>query len=92
MPPITDVREISSIAHGVIASQVLFATLNAGVFNRLAGGPRPLAGLAEDIALAAHRLETLLIACVSLGLAERTGGPFANAPAGQQYLLGSRGW
>ncbi len=87
MPPISDVRHISHIAYGFIASKVLFATLNAKLFDLLADGPRPLPALAEDSGIAEHRLETLLTACVSLGLIERRHDGFVNAPASQRYLV-----
>ena len=89
MTPITDVREISNIAYGFIASKVLFGALNATLFDLLAGGARPLAALAEDTGIGENRLETLLTACVSLGLMERHDGGFVNAPASQQYLVSS---
>jgi|TARA_B100000315_G_C14535297_1_gene568173 SAM-dependent methyltransferase len=87
VPPISDVRQISHIAYGFIASKVLFATLNAKLFDLLADGPRPLPALADDTGIAEHRLDTLLTACVSLGLMERRDDGFINAPASQQYLV-----
>lgn len=87
MPPITDVREISNLAYGFIASKVLFAALNARIFELLAQGPRPLAVLERETGIAGNRLETLLTACTSLGLIERGADGYRNAPASQQYLV-----
>lgn len=65
-------------------SQVLFAAVELGVFDKLAAGPKPLAELAGG--LNADALERLLGACVSLGLLKRDHGRFANTPAAQAYL------
>ena len=87
MAPISDVREISNLAYGFIASKVLFAALNAKLFDILAGGPRRLSELQGETGIGGNRLETLLTACVSLGLIEDGADGFANAPACQQYLV-----
>ncbi len=88
--PIQDVREISRIAYGFMASKALFAALNLDLFGRLANGPRSLDELARETAIAPARLAKLLTACVSLGLVEkRDGDRYANAPASQSYLVRS---
>jgi len=87
MAPITDIREISRIGYGFMASQALFAALDVDVFGRLARGPRTLADLAGQTGLAAGRMSTLLTACVALGLLAKDGERYANAPASQAYLV-----
>lgn len=89
MPALTDVRDISRIGYGFMASRALFAALDADVFGHLAGGPKPLAALAHDLGLAAGRLRPLLTACVALGLLVRDGERYANAPASTTYLVRS---
>ena len=89
MASITNVRELSELAYGFIASKVLFSALNARVFDRLADGPRSIDALAATTGIAGHRLDTLLTACVSIGLVERRRNAFVNAPASQQYLVSS---
>jgi SAM-dependent methyltransferase len=87
-PPVQDVREISRIAYGFMASKALFAALNLDLFGRLASGPRALDELARETAIAPGRLGKLLTACVSLGLVEkRDVDRYANAPASQAYLV-----
>ncbi len=71
MAAIADVRELSALAYGFIASKVLFAALNAKLFDCLADGPHSLDELAATSGVAVHRLDTLLTACVSVGLVER---------------------
>ena len=87
MPPITDVREISRIGYGFMASRALFAALDADVFGHLTDGPKPLETLARDTGLAAGRLRPLLNACVAIGLLARDGGGYGNAPASATYLV-----
>lgn len=87
MEVLTKVTEISRIGYGFMASKVLFAALELDLFSRLAAGPRPLAALADDAGIAPNRLETLLTACVSLGLLAREDGNFANSAAAQAYLV-----
>jgi 2-hydroxy-4-(methylsulfanyl)butanoate S-methyltransferase len=89
VPPITDVRDISLIGYGFMASRALFAALDADVFGHLAAGPKPLEALARDTGLAAARLRPLLTACVALGLLTRGEAGYANAPASATYLVRS---
>jgi SAM-dependent methyltransferase len=87
MEPLNDVRQISSIAYGFIASKTLFAALNLDLFGRLSRGPRTLSQLSRETRIPRHRLLTLLTACVSLGLISEQQGRYANAPASQAYLV-----
>ena len=89
MPPITDVREISRIAYGFMASRALFAALEIDVFGRLAGGGKSLPTLARETGLLPGRLQALLSACVALGLLGREGDDYVNAPASAAYLVPS---
>jgi len=85
--PITDVRDISRIGYGFMASRALFAALDLDVFGRLADGPRDLAGLARATGVAPERLVALLSACVGLGLLGKDGDRYVNAPAAAAYLV-----
>jgi len=87
VPPLTDVRDISRIGYGFMASRALFAALDADVFGHLAHGAKSLDALAHDTGLAAGRLRPLLTACVALGLLARDGEGYANAPASATYLV-----
>ncbi len=87
MDPLTDVRQISRIAYGFMASQALFTALEFGLFTSLSGTSKTLEALAGDTAIAANRLETLLAALVSLGLLKKEGSRYANAPASETYLV-----
>jgi ubiquinone/menaquinone biosynthesis C-methylase UbiE len=86
---ITDVRDISRIGYGFMASQALFAALNLDIFGRLAAGPKDLATLERESGVASHRLIALLSACVGLGLLGKEGSRYVNAPAATTYLVRS---
>ena len=85
--PVTDVRDISKLAYGFMASKALFVALEIDVFGRLAGGAKTLAELASETGIVASRLHILLTACVSVGLLSKSGDRYANAPASQEYLV-----
>jgi 2-hydroxy-4-(methylsulfanyl)butanoate S-methyltransferase len=85
--PATDVRDISRIAYGFMASKALFAALNVDLFTRLAGGVKDLATLARETGVAPNRLDTLLAVLTSHGLLVRDAAGWANAPACERYLV-----
>ncbi len=87
MQPATDVRDISRIAYGFMASKALFAALNLDLFSRLAGGAKDLATLSRETGVAANRLDTLLAVLTSNGLVVRDARGWANAPACERYLV-----
>jgi 2-hydroxy-4-(methylsulfanyl)butanoate S-methyltransferase len=85
--PIEDVREISAITYGFMASKALFAALNVDLFTRIASGVDSLAALVQGTGIAENRVLTLLTALRSLGLVTERDGRFANAPATARYLV-----
>jgi 2-hydroxy-4-(methylsulfanyl)butanoate S-methyltransferase len=89
MAGITDVRGISNIAYGFMASKALFAALNLDIFSRLSGGSKSLDALSRETGVAPTRLLSLLTACVSIGLLENAAGEYRNAPASETYLVRS---
>jgi len=88
-PPkaLTDVRQISRIAYGFMASKALFAALDLDVFEGLAIQAATLEQLSHKTGIAANRLATLLAALTALGLVVKTEGSYSNAPATQRYLV-----
>lgn len=85
--PITDVRDISRIGYGFMASRALFAALDLDVFGHLADGPRDLGALARGTGVVPERLVALLSACVGLGLLAQDGPRYSNSPAAATYLV-----
>jgi ubiquinone/menaquinone biosynthesis C-methylase UbiE len=83
--PLTDVRDISRIAYGFIASKALFAALELDLFSRLPE-PKTIDALARESGIPAHRLKTLLATLTALGLIVRDDDCFRNSPASERYL------
>jgi predicted O-methyltransferase YrrM len=87
MKPIEDVREISALTYGFIASKALFAAVEVDLFTKIARGADTLPGIAEATGIAANRARTLLTALKTVGLISEQDGRFANAPATAAYLV-----
>ena len=85
--PIEDVRAISQIAYGFIASKALFVALDLDLFGHLHGRAKSLEVLAKATGVSPQRLRTLLTSLVSVGLVTRAEDSYANAPAGDRYLV-----
>jgi ubiquinone/menaquinone biosynthesis C-methylase UbiE len=83
--PLTDVRDISRIAYGFMASKALFAALNLDLFSQLVE-PKTLNALAQELGVVVPRLKTLLVTLTSLGLIVRDDAGFRNSPAAGRYL------
>ncbi len=87
MKPLDDVRQISALTYGFIASKALFAALELDLFSKIARGAATIAALAEATGVAANRLRTLLTALKTAGVVSEAGGAFANAPATANFLV-----
>jgi len=87
--PLTDVRELSRLAYGFMASKALFAALDLELFGHLAATPAELGELVEKTGIPANRLATLVAALIALGLVTEANGRLANSPAAQRYLVRS---
>lgn len=86
MEPLTDVRDLSKIAYGFMATQALVSGLDLNLFGLLRDGAATAQQLAERTAVRADRLEMLLTALVGLGLLVKDDGAYRNAPAAAKYL------
>ena len=87
MDPIADVRGISKIAYGFIASRALFAALDLDLFSRLSGQPKTLAALSEETRVPETLLLPFLTTLVSVGLLVKDEARYSNAPASESYLV-----
>lgn len=87
MKPLEDVRQISALTYGFIASKALFAALDLDLFTEIAKGTVTLSALAEATRTAPNRLRTLLTALKTIGLVSEAEGRFTNAPATTTYLV-----
>jgi 2-hydroxy-4-(methylsulfanyl)butanoate S-methyltransferase len=82
-----EVREISAITYGFMASKALFAAVEFDLFTSIARGADLLPALVQATGIAENRLVTLLTALKSLGLITERDGRFTNAPATARYLV-----
>ena len=85
--PIEDVRDISAITYGFMASKALFSALEFDIFTRIAEGANSTSALAKVTGIAENRLLALLASLKSLGLISETDGRLINAPATSRYLV-----
>src|SRR5262245_40295274 len=86
--PVEEVREISAITYGFMASKALFAALEFDLFTFIGRGEADrLPALAQATGIAENRRVTLLTALKSLGLIAESNGRFTNAPATARYLV-----
>ena len=82
-----EVREISAITYGFMASKALFVAVEFDLLTRIARGADLLPALVQATGIAENRLVTLLTALKSLGLITERDGRFTNAPATARYLV-----
>jgi predicted O-methyltransferase YrrM len=85
--PIENVRDISAITYGFMASKALFAALDFDLFTHIDRGADSVIGLAAATGVSDNLLLTLLTAVKSLGLIVERDGRFANAPATAKFLV-----
>ncbi len=84
---VTDVRDISRLAYGFMASKALFVALDLELFTELAAGPLDRQELVRRTGGSDSSLATLLSALAALGLVVQRDGGWANAPAAQRFLV-----
>jgi SAM-dependent methyltransferase len=80
---------IVELALGFMASKHLFAASELGLFEALGEGPADLAGLAARTGLPPRTARISADAMVALGLLERHGDRYANAPVAGTFLSGA---
>jgi hypothetical protein len=78
---LTDVRQISKLAYGFMASKALFAALHVELFRHLSQGADTLSALSAATGVRPQPLATLLATLRSVGLITADSGKYANAPA-----------
>jgi 2-hydroxy-4-(methylsulfanyl)butanoate S-methyltransferase len=85
--PIEDVRDISAITYGFMASKALFAALDFDLFTHIETGAGSTAALATATGISENRLVILLAALKSVGLIVERDGRLTNAPATSRFLV-----
>jgi len=77
---------IEQVAFGFMASKVLFAAIEFGVFTELAKQPLDGQALTERLRLHPRSVRDFLDALVALGMLERRGGVYSNTAETDFYL------
>ena len=86
MELLTQVKDLSRIGYGFMASKALFSALDLEIFSHLAGGPLSADEIQQRTQAAPNGLHTLLRVCTSLGLIGLEGGRYFNSPVAAAYL------
>lgn len=80
---------IMRLASGFMAAKHLFAASELGIFEALADAPATLDALAARTGLTRRAARISADAMVALGMLERDGDQYRNAPTAAQFLAGS---
>jgi acetylserotonin N-methyltransferase len=83
-PP--DPGPVLELVNAFRCSQVMFAAVSLGVFDRLEKGPATLSALAKELKAQVDPLGRLLDTAIGLGLLIRQNDEYANTPAASAYL------
>lgn len=82
-----ELSEIVDLASAFYGSAVLFAALDKGVFAAVEETGGGLGDVARATGCSERGIRLLLDACVAEGLLEKSGGVYANTPAGRASLV-----
>lgn len=70
-----------------MAARVVQTACDAGIFDRLASGPRDAPGVAMELGVDLDGIEAILVACAALGVLERSGdGRYRNGAVASTFL------
>jgi acetylserotonin N-methyltransferase len=82
----TDPSPVLDLIDAFRRSKVMFVALSMEVFDRLYGNSRNVAALTAELNANPDALERLLDGCVGLGLLQKNGCEYTNAPIADLYL------
>jgi hypothetical protein len=80
-------ERIQNIGFGFKHAGILMAAIELSLFTRIAEGATTLEAIASACGLSALNTERLVVACIALGLLEKQGEKYANAPDADTYLV-----
>jgi len=78
---------IQQLGNAYKQAGTLWAAIELDVFTKVAGGATTLADIAQETGLAAGAADKLVTACTALGLLEKEGERYRNAPDVDRYLV-----
>ncbi len=82
-----DTTRLQRISRAYTETAVLYAALDLDLFTHIAAGATSLAALAEAMGVSLLNAERLLTCVLAMGLVERDGDTYANAPDSARYLV-----
>jgi len=82
-----DTTRLQRISRAYTETAVLYAALDLELFTHIAGGATSLAALAEAMGVSLLNAERLLTCVLAMGLVERDGDTYTNAPDSTRYLV-----
>jgi len=85
--PRIDTTRLQRISRAYTETAVLYAALDLDLFTHIAGGATSLAALAEAMGVSRLNAERLLTCVLAMGLVERDGDTYVNAPDSARYLV-----
>ncbi|HUN52050.1 MAG TPA: methyltransferase [Candidatus Sulfotelmatobacter sp.] len=85
--PRLDTVRLQGLALAYQQSATLMAAVEIGLFTAIAKGADSLAAIAATLAITPINAERLVTACVAMGLVERDGERFLNAPDVARFLV-----
>ncbi|MHC4624274.1 MAG: methyltransferase [Planctomycetota bacterium] len=81
---------INNLAWAYRAARVLQVANNLDIFSAIAGKQLSADEVAAQVHCKGEMMEKLLIACVAMGLLEKTGGRYKNTELSETYLVAGR--
>lgn len=83
----SEITRLHDLGWAYREARVLGIANKMGVFTALAGGEMTVEQLSKSCGTKAEATEKLLIACVAMGLLEKSEGKYRNSETGQKYLV-----
>jgi acetylserotonin N-methyltransferase len=84
--PLPDPKPVLDLIEAFRHSKTMFTAESMGLFDRLHERSAAAAELAAEMGLPLAALERLLDGCCALGLLQKDGGQYRNAPVAEHYL------
>ncbi|MCK5172802.1 MAG: hypothetical protein KAR47_05385, partial [Planctomycetes bacterium] len=83
----SEITKLHDLSWAYRQARVLAMANKTGLFTELGDGEMTVEQLSKSCGTKAEAMEKLLIACVALGLLEKSEGKYRNSQIGQKYLV-----
>jgi len=82
-----DTVRLQNLSYGHKQSATLRAAIELGLFTGVSGGAADIPRIADALGLSGLNAERLVVACTALGLLEKEGDRYRNAPDVERFLV-----